>query len=385
VKLFHFYDSPSFASRLVMAAGDLLSRVLVPLRPTERLPLHKEQTGKLLLLRLDGIGDNVCSWPALQLLREQLPHSTIVLAVGPWATPLYRECPWIDEIIEWDSGLFGLFRGKGLRGLKTDLLLTRELRHRNFDVGIDLRGDLLSIFLLWLVAPPTRIAHIMRGGARMLTDPLLINHGHEAARTLAVARAATETQAVPPPRVRDWPRPLAQARVKQRLLAGGWDATRPAAAFCPEALWPWKRWPQEHFRELAHRLSQELGLQVIWILEQPEQLKPGENDIIFSGALDEVAAVLSLCRLAVCSDSGLLHMAVAAGCDTVQLFGPGDADRFAHTGAGLVLHHDRSCSDYPCVQRGTCVNLASGWCMEKISVNEVFASCRKLFEATSHF
>jgi heptosyltransferase-2 len=377
MKLFHTYDSPSLASRLVMKGGDILSRILVPMRSTPLLPLNREQTYKILLLRLDGIGDNICSWPALQLLREQLPLSRIVLAVGPWAAPLYRECPWIDEVIPWNSGLFGLFRGKGLRGLKTDLQLTGELRQQSFDVGIDLRGDLLSIFLLWLVSPPVRVGHTSRGGARMLTDPLPVTHGHEAERTLSVAQAVAGIRVLKYSGIQDWPRPLARAQVVEQLLNAGWDMNRPTAVLCPGALWRWKQWPLERFQKLAQRLHQELNLQIIWIVEDTDLQENSEGVLTFSGALDKIAAVMSLCRLAVCSDSGLLHLAVAAGCNTVQLFGPGDADRFAHTGEGLALHHDRSCSDYPCVQRRNCLNRDAGWCMDNISVDEVFASCRR--------
>lgn len=361
-----------------MAIGDLLLRILVPLRPAPRLPLNREQTSRMLLLRLDGIGDNVCSWPALKLLREQFPGSRIVLAVGPWAAPLYLECPWVDEVIQWDSGLFGLFRGKGLRGLKNDLRLTRLLRLQGFDVGIDLRGDLLSIILLWLIAPPVRTGSAMRGGGRMLTDPLFITHGHEAERTFSVVQAASGVPIVKPSIIADWPRPLARARVVEQLLADGWNMSRPSAALCPGALWQWKQWPREKFQKLAQRLGTELRLQIIWISEKVEQQEHTEGEFYFSGTLNEVAAVLNLCRLAVCSDSGLLHLAVAADCATVQLFGPGDSDRFAHTGTRQVLLHDRSCEQYPCVQRGTCLNLNAGWCMDKISVDEVFAACLRL-------
>lgn len=377
MNLFRKYDSPSAASRLVMAIGDLVSHLLVPRRPKPRLPLRKGQAAKILLLRLDGIGDNVCSWPALQLLREQFPDSRIVLATGPWATSLYRECPWVDEVIPWDSGLFGLFRGKGLRGLTDDLRMTQQLKQRGFDAGIDLRGDLLSIFLLWLVAPPVRTGSAMRGGGRLLTDPLSISDGHEIERTVAVARTVAGMPSATTCRITDWPRPLARARVIEQLSASGLDMNRPTAALCPGALWPWKQWPAERFLELSQRLESELGLQIIWITETGEQQEQKGAGFYFTGALDEVAAVLGLCRLAVCSDSGLLHLAVAAGCATVQLFGPGDAERFAHTGARVALFHDRSCGQYPCVQRGTCLNRSAGWCMDNIGVDEVFATCRR--------
>jgi ADP-heptose:LPS heptosyltransferase len=378
MKLFQKYDSPSTASRLVMAIGDLLLRAVVPVRPVPRLPLQKKQRHKLILLRLDGIGDNICSWPALQLLREQLPGSTISLAVGPWAAPLYRECPWVDEVISWDSGLFGLFRGKGIRGILTDFRIARQLGTQKFDIGIDLRGDLLSIILLRLIAPPIRTGLAMRGGGRLLTDPQHVSEGHESVRTHTVVKTALDMRTAVASGVTDWSRPLARNRALEKLQMTGWEMNRPTAALCPEALWQWKRWPREHFLELARRLESEAGLQTIWIAENVEHQEDLDGRLIFSGPLDEVAAVLSLCNLAVSSDSGLLHLAVAAGCATVQLFGPGDADRFAHTGKSLIVHHERSCGEYPCVQRGVCRRSGDGWCMEKIRVTDVFNSCRRL-------
>lgn len=382
MKLFPAYDSPTLSSRLVMAACDLLSHLLVPLKPAPRLPLGKDLTKRLLLLRLDGIGDNVCSWPALRLLREHLPETRISLAVGPWAAPLYRECPWIDEVIEWDSGLFGLFRGKGVGGVTADYCRCRQLRQERYDAGIDLRGDLLSIALLRLIAPAVRVADVSRGGRRLLTDPLQIHTGHEAQRTYDVACAALGMPAGQVEPVSDWPRPLAEERAMRRLTAAGLDASAPAVAICPLALWPWKQWPKGRFKDLAERLKRELGLHPIWFLEQPEQASEyASGDPVFCGPLDEVAAAMRLCGLAVSNDSGLMHMAIAAGCKTVQLFGPGDAARFAHRGADTPIFHDESCRYNPCTRSGDCRNLAAGWCLEKISVDEVLASCRRLMAA----
>lgn len=379
MKLLSAYDSPTLSSRVVMAAGDALSRLLVPWQPSPRLPLVAGQLRTLLLLRLDGIGDNVCSWPALKLLREHLPETRISLAVGPWAAPLYRECPWIDELIEWDSGLFGLFRGKGLGGLSRDLKISRELRERRFSAGIDLRGDLLSIVLLRLAAPPIRVATVTRGGRRLLTDSLLINEGHETRRTADIACTALGLQTGQTPLLLDWPRPEAIRRAREELLSAGWDASIRSVALCPLALWPWKQWPKDRFRELAVRLKRDLNLQVIWFLENREQAdEQCHGDPFFCGPLDQVAAALSLCTLAVSNDSGLMHLAVAVGCKTVQLFGPGDALRFAHRTAGTACLHDKSCRYNPCTRSGECRNMKDGWCLEKISVEEVLTSCKEL-------
>ena len=362
-----------------MAAGDLISRLLILRQPRKRLPLGHDNSPELLVLRLDGIGDNVCSWPALQLLREQLPESRITLAVGTWAATLYRECPWIDEVIQWDSGLFGLFRGNGPGGLFHDLEMTRRLKKRRFSAGIDLRGDLLSIVLLRLIAPPIRIATVTRGGERLLTDPLASSDGHETQRTWDIACTALglTTGGVPP--LLDWPRPEAMCRAREKLQKNGWDPETLSVALCPQALWPWKQWPKKRFRELAGRLKAELGLQVIWFLEESTvAAEYTSNEPVFCGPLDEVAAVLGLCTLAVSNDSGLMHLAIAAGCPTVQLFGPGDAARFAHHGERVALHHDASCGYYPCTRSGECENKGGVWCLDKITVDAVFSSCCRL-------
>jgi len=362
-----------------MAFSDALSCLLIPVRPAPRLPLDPELTPHLLLLRLDGIGDNICSWPALQLLRQNLPKTRISLAVGPWAAPLYSECPWVDEVIEWNSGLFGLFRGKGLKGLGHDLKFAGELRKRGFAAGIDLRGDLLSIALLRLIAPPTRVATVKLGGERLLTDPLLTNGGHETQRTYDIACASLGIPLGRTPRLQDWSRPEAIKRAKIKLSQDGWNESIPSVALCPLALWPWKQWPWKHFKLLALELQNKLGLQIVWFLENMEQAKEYNScSPVFFGALDEVAAALSLCSLAVSNDSGLMHLAIAAGCKTVQLFGPGDAKRFAHHGEEVALHHDKSCIYNPCTRSGDCKNLTEGWCMDRISVEKVFGSCARL-------
>ena len=249
--------------------------------------------------------------------------------------------------------------------------------------GLDQGGlAVLSIVLLRLIGTPVRVGEASRGGARLLTDPLHTLHtfaDHETRRTLAVASAAIGLPAAPAAELRDWPRPKARGRAIERLEAAGWQASLPTVALCPQALWPWKRWPLERFVALSEQLKRNLGVQVVWFMENADQADDlPAGDPVFCAPLDEVAAALALCRLAVSNDSGLMHLAVAAGCRTVQLFGPGDAARFAHHGRRTALLHDSSCPDYPCVQSGDCSGRGLGWCLGKIGVAEAFFACMRL-------
>jgi ADP-heptose:LPS heptosyltransferase len=126
-----------------------------------------------------------------------------------------------------------------------------------------------------------------------------------------------------------------------------WDLSIPAEAaaragsfvspgaihFSINASTPLKEWPLEHWVTLAKRLlDADNGLRIVASgssdsreQERLSLLKAGvanERLIVLpvNLAIAELAAVLQRCRLHVGGDSGVLHLAVAAGTPTVSLF-----------------------------------------------------------------
>ena len=59
---------------------------------------------------------------------------------------------------------------------------------------------------------------------------------------------------------------------------------------------------------------------------------PGAVDLAGCLSLPEAAACLARCRLFVGNDSGLMHLAAAAGTPTLGLFGPTPASEYAPAG-----------------------------------------------------
>jgi heptosyltransferase-2 len=114
----------------------------------------------------------------------------------------------------------------------------------------------------------------------------------------------------------------------------------PVAIFCPGAEYgPAKRWPPEHFAELAQRLIHE-GF-VVWLIGSPKD-RPITDQIIAAvhsnaqtdnappsqlrdlvGHTDLGAAIdlIAAARVVVSNDSGLMHIAAALGVPLVALFG----------------------------------------------------------------
>lgn len=77
--------------------------------PSSSAPVSPKK--KILVIRNDKLGDFMLAWPALALLRKNLPDAHIAVLVPAYTEPLARVCPPIDEVIvdpklkgEWRSG-----------------------------------------------------------------------------------------------------------------------------------------------------------------------------------------------------------------------------------------------------------------------------------------
>ena len=99
-----------------------------------------------------------------------------------------------------------------------------------------------------------------------------------------------------------------------------------------------KNWPRERYIQLAARLI-ERGERIAWIVGPAETgLEPFPGgDVWRSLTLPWLAARLARCRLYVGNDSGVTHLAAAAGCPTVALFGQSDPGVWAPRGVRVRI------------------------------------------------
>jgi heptosyltransferase-2 len=125
-----------------------------------------------------------------------------------------------------------------------------------------------------------------------------------------------------------------QARVA--LRAAGWVEHRPFIVMAPGAAYGGaKRWPGEHFAEVATSLAREHGMQCVLIGSAADaattrwvrSLVSGDDrgsvvDLAGATTLETLAGVLSMARACVSNDSGAMHLAGAVGVPLAALFGP---------------------------------------------------------------
>ena len=120
----------------------------------------------------------------------------------------------------------------------------------------------------------------------------------------------------------------------------------PVLAIGPAANWRAKTWRAENFAELCHRVTAPDGLlpggRVVLFgapEERPEVMNlieaiPAERriDLVGRVGLLDIHACLKRCRCYVGNDSGLMHIAAAAGTPTLGLFGPSKEELYGPCG-----------------------------------------------------
>lgn len=276
----------------------------------------------LLIWHQGALGDLLLAGAALAALRGRFPAARFLAVGHPERWGLLKETFSLDAVWDGSNGLWAwLFAERG------DLppALTQRL------TGVDLA-------LVFSPRPPeTLLKRLQEGGVRQaLWLSSVPGTGGEhvsllQARSLAELGMACQPQ---PWRLRlDW-----QAHWPEELPRGG-----EILAVAPGSGSPAKNWPLEHYYEVTRTLAWEYNLRVVWLAGPAEDAwlpylaglaRAQGHTLLYQRPLKTVAAVLSQTRLYLGNDSGLTHLAAAAGARSLlALFGPTDPARWAPLGA----------------------------------------------------
>ncbi|MGE0717934.1 MAG: glycosyltransferase family 9 protein [Alphaproteobacteria bacterium] len=265
----------------------------------------------LLFVTATRIGDAILSTGVLGRFTACWPDAPVTVACGPVAAPLFAHLPGLERVHVMAK------RPRGGHWLD----LWRAAVGRRWDAVVDLRGSVLA----WLLAARTR---------RVRRRWRLADDRHR------VVELAAAFGFAPPPAPRLW---LGEAdrAAAQRLLPPG----DPVLAIGPTANWAGKEWRAERFAELARRLTSPggplPGARVAVLAAAAERgraqpvldaLAPDRRIDLVGEDLLTAAACLERAALFVGNDTGLMHLAAAAGAPTLGLFGPSDERHYAPWG-----------------------------------------------------
>ena len=332
---------------------------------------------RLLVIRLDRIGDVTLSLPAVQALRDRFPNAHISVMTRPATAPLVEGHPAVDEVIPYYYEKKG--RHSGIRGT---LRFVYEIVRRRFDIVFVLNPSLRSYLVPFFAGIPYRVG-FETGKPFLLTHSVPDHRSdgakHEAEYTLDVVRAF----GIEAGRADTYEGMLRHCvRVDRTPSGAGRSPANNVFAIHAAASCPSKRWPRERFAELGKRILAENPDARLAIVGGPgekelgeylsREIGPGADD--FTGKLDlkALASFLSDCRLLVSNDSGPVHVAAAVGTRTLTVFGRGlpglGPVRWRALGKGHeFLHRDVGC--VVCLAHRCTIEFE---CLRAVSVDDVW-------------
>ncbi len=351
---------------------------------------------RILAIKLADIGDLLLITPALRALRDAYPAAALDALVTPRSASAFQGLALIDNLILFDKYPFD-HPVQALRsGRWWEILhVARHLREGRYDTVIlfhhlTLRFGALKHAALLLTTGARRRIGLDNGRGWFLThrvpDP---GYGakHELEMWLDLAAAAGAPVDGHTARQIELGVSEADQRFAGELLP---PTGRPRVALHPGSggYSLARRWEMVKHAELGQRLAHEAQIVIVGTpADGTHRLATalGEQATDLGGctSLAQLAAVLARCDLLVGADSGVLHVAAAAGTPTVALFGPTNYGAWAPPLPAEKLRVIRSgsaCS--PCAYVGHRLGTPNGCpertCMSMITVDQVHQAAQAL-------
>ena len=279
---------------------------------------------KICIIKPSSLGDIIHSLPILPVLRGLLPTSRISWVINAAFRSLVEGHPHLDRVIAFERGGSGI----SVRGVVETSRLCAHLLEERYDLTIDLQGLLRSGLMTAATRARLRVGMAdAREGARWfythrVDGSRLKLHAVDRIGQVALALGATDfdpTFLIPLSDEDDqWAR---------EALA---DVPRPRLLLNLGARWLTKRWPAEHFAELARRAVREFSAGIVAVGSTGDrpladalrrQLGPLPLlDLSGQTTLLQLAALARRSDLFVSNDTGPLHLAAAAGADVVGIY-----------------------------------------------------------------
>lgn len=359
----------------------------------------QEEMKKILIINPFGIGDVLFTTPLVESLSDRIEGSRIGFLCNRRTEPLLRVDPKIEWVFVYEKDeLKALRRESKIRYIKKLLALVKDIREKRFDVAIDLSLNREYGFLCRLAGIKERIGFNYKNRGTHLTKKIDINGYHDKhiieyylglLRFISVEPVQKEIRLHLSQEEREWARSFLKANgVKEGELLIG-IAPAGGASWGKEAVI--KHWRSEGFADVADRLIEKLGAKVIILGSASETgicektIKAMRNPAVIAcgkTTLLQSAALMSMCRLVIANDGGPLHLAVAAGANTVGIFGPVDErvyGQYPPSGRHKTVKEDIACR--PCYRNFKMEECIDRKCLDGISTEAVFKAAEEALAA----
>lgn len=333
---------------------------------------YKRVDERILIIKLDAMGDVLRSTALLPPLAEAHPHAAFTWITRAESVPLLDRNPYLAEVLELGPEALMHLQTRvfdrviNLDASKTSAALASWARSPRKDgFVLDERG---------LVQPTNDAARawleagvfddIKRQGTTTYQDRMAAILGLSGCQHHYVLELATDEI----------------GRARAHLESIGLDLSRPIIGLNHGAggRWPLKQWREDAYLEVMGRLGCDADVQLLLLggpgeRERTERFKNASRVPVWDAGSDNslrlFAALVDQCSLVVTGDTLAMHMALARGRRTVVLFGPTSAAEIDLYGLGEKVIPDMGCLS---CYKTSCDFVPN--CMDLISVDMVMAA-----------
>jgi lipopolysaccharide heptosyltransferase II len=318
--------------------------------------------GRVLLVRLDGLGDVLMTTPALAAVREGLPKARLTLLTSEAGAQAADHLTMVDEV--W------AFNAPWMRGPQESLAtasrgdaeqqLIERLRSASFDAAIIFtvctQSALPMAVLCRMAGIPLCLAHNRENPYALLSDwqaevdVVATGMRHEVQRQLALVAALGFHTA--DDRLRFAVKPKDRSAVQMRLSAAGLKPLQPYVVVHPGATASSRRWPAGWFGTAAQVLAVNVRCVVVFCgdegdvpLVEEARASMTINHLSFAAQLNlgELAALIEGALLLVANNSAPMHLAAAVGTPVVSLYALTNPQHTPWRVPARVLSQDVDC------------------------------------------
>jgi predicted lipopolysaccharide heptosyltransferase III len=338
---------------------------------------------RLLVVRLRSIGDTVLTTPSLFALRRFLPHAQIDILLEDWVAPVLEGSDLVDRVITLPRD-----------STSARARLARELRGIRYDVVYNLHGGTTATFLTRATGARHRVGFENYQYARLhnhvAPSPLTIWQRptlHSVEQQLALI-GWTGVPVTDRPATRLAVTDSASISIAEKLEDMGFDGSESIAMIHPTAAFDTKQWSVENFARVTEELRNR-GFAPVLVVA-PNEKETAQALIAESSAspavlsdlsLPEVTALAARAKLFVGNDSGIAHIAAAAGAPCVVIFGSSNRNHWRPwtTQPNEIVFEELPCQ--PC-HGYFCAEFEKPECILRVPVERVIAAVDRIMNNT---